>query len=157
VVELIATGGTPARDFGIAIRTHRNSWNILLLDSDAPDDGQLSKALVARHGWDKSHEESIFWMVEMMESWFHADKDVLQKYYGGDFKVGALKANPNVEQISKQDLEDGLKAATRNTQKGKYHKTRHAPYLLESIDPSRVKRAAPNCKKLFDAVLAKLA
>jgi len=37
--DLIATEGAPARDFGIAPRKHPGSWNILLLDSEGPDDG----------------------------------------------------------------------------------------------------------------------
>ena len=30
-VSLISTNGTPARDFTIALRSHRDAWNILLL------------------------------------------------------------------------------------------------------------------------------
>ena len=36
----------------------------------------------------------------MMESWFHADKDALEDYYKSGFRKAALKANPNVEEIS---------------------------------------------------------
>jgi len=43
-------------------------------------------------------------MVELMEAWFHADKDALEGYYKGGFRKDALKANPNVEEIPKQDL-----------------------------------------------------
>jgi len=95
-------------------------------------------------------------MVEMMESWFHADKDALESFYGPDFRRNALKPNPRVEEIPKKDLMDGLKAATRNTSKGPYHRTGHAPKLLERIHPTLVRDAAPNCRKLFDAILAKL-
>jgi hypothetical protein len=95
-------------------------------------------------------------MVEMMESWFHADKDALEAYYKSGFRKAALKANPNVEEISKQDLIDGLKAATKDTTKGKYHKTRHAPALLQSINTALVRKAAPHCERLFKAVLDEL-
>lgn len=156
-VELIATHGTPAEDFAIANRTHRDAWNILLLDSESPDSGELTASLIAREGWDASHKDSIFWMVQMMEAWFHADKDALERFYGGKgFHLGALSGNPLVEQISKKDLQDGLKAATKNTKKGAYHKTKHAPGLLEEIDPNRVRRAAPHCNRFFNIVLAKL-
>ena len=157
-VYFIAAEGTPARDFAIAIRSHPNAWNILLLDTDGPDTGNLSASLCAEQGWEKPHEESIFWMVEMMEAWFHADKDALETFYGNGFKRNALKANPKVEQISKKDLKDGLSAATRNTTKGDYYdnKTRDGPELLARIDPRRVREAAPNCRRLFDVVLAKL-
>ena len=94
----------------------------------------------------------------MMESWFHADKDNLEKFYGSGFKINALKPNPKVEQITKKDLENGLKAATKDTQKGDYfdNKTSHGPKLLALINPDRVRGAAPNCEKLFQAVLTEL-
>ena len=71
----------------------------------------------------------------------------------------ALKKNPRVEEISRKDLEDGLKAATKDTQKGNYYdrKTEHGPKLLASIRPELVRKAAPNCRRLFEAVLAKFA
>jgi hypothetical protein len=126
------------------------------LDSDGPADEQRAVDLVATRGWAAVHAGSVFWMIEMMESWFHADKDAIGKYYGDGFKKEALKPNPNVEQISKRDLEDGLKAATRNTKEGPYHKTKHAPALLERIDTDRVRQAAPQCDRMFRAVLARL-
>jgi hypothetical protein len=140
-VSIVATGGTPERDFAIAMRKHPAARNILLRDSEGPWNQNLHAS------------DSIFWMVEMMESWFHADKDALEAYYKSGFRKAALKANPNFEEISKQDLIDGLKAATKDTTKGKYHKTRHAPALLQSINPALVRKAAPHCERLFKAVL----
>jgi len=93
----------------------------------------------------------------MMESWFHADKDAVALYYKSGFRKNAMKSNPKVEEISKQDLIEGLKAATKETAKGKYHKTKHAPALLELIHPALVRKAAPNCESLFHVVLDKLA
>jgi Domain of unknown function (DUF4276) len=154
--NLVSSGGTAKRDFGIAIRSHANAWNILLIDSEGPDNGELTASLIAEQRWSKEHKDSIFWMVEMMESWFHADKEAVQRFYKDGFNIQAMKANPNVEQISKKDLVDGLKAATRNSPKGRYHKTRHAPALLELIDPNRVRQAAPNCDRLFTTVLGTL-
>jgi hypothetical protein len=137
-------GGTAQRDFGIAMRKHPTAWNILLRDSEGPWKEDLQTS------------DSIFWMVEMMEVWFHADKDALEAYYKAGFRRTALKPNPNVEEIPKQDLIDGLKAATKDTTKGKYHKTKHAPALLQSIKPTLVRKAAPNCERLFTLVLDKL-
>ena len=97
-------------------------------------------------------------MVEMMESWFHADKDALAKFYGDGFTRNSLKKNPKVEQIPKADLISGLKAATKRAAGGDYfdNKTLHGPKLLAAIDPGKVQQAAPNCRRLFEAVLAKL-
>jgi hypothetical protein len=154
-VNLISTDGTPKRDFGIALRSHPEAWNILLLDSESTDAHRRPTQPIASEGW-TTRPESVFWMVEMMESWFYADKEALGGYYKQGFNSGAMSANPQVEQISKKDLAEGLKTATRNTQKGAYHKTKHAPDLLALIDPTRVRNAAPNCDRLFATVLAKL-
>lgn len=155
----IPAKGNSVRDFGIAIKNNPQAWNILLKDSEGPYAGGLSVSLCTKNGWTQSHAASIFWMVEMMESWFHADKDALQRFYGSKFRRSALKANPNVEQISKKDLIDGLKAATKNIKNRRYddNKTTDGPKLLAAINPEVVQEAAPNCKKLFDAVQAKLA
>jgi hypothetical protein len=98
-------------------------------------------------------------MVEMLEAWFHADKVTLKCFYGSGFKEHALKANPKVEEISKEDLRKGLRAATKDSQKGDYYenKTSHGLKLLERIDSNLVRNAAPNCERLFAAVLEKLA
>lgn len=152
------SGGTACNDFGTALKTHTDAWNILLRDSEGPCTENSSALLCREQGWHTSHAASIFWMVEMMESWFHADKDTLTEYYGPRFKPNALKPNPNVEQIAKADLIRGLKAATRDTAKGDYfdNKTSHGPRLLELIDPERVRKSAPNCQRLFEAVLTNL-
>jgi len=157
-LRLISSKGTACGDFGKAIETHTEAWNILLMDSEKPYAPNFSVALCKREHWDKSHADSIFWMVEMMESWFHADKDALEFFYGVGFRRKALKANPQVEQIAKKDLKTGLQSATKDTARGNYfdHKTSHGPKILACIDPLRVRKAAPNCRALFEAVLAKL-
>jgi hypothetical protein len=142
-LRLIATGGTPDHDFAMAKKSHPNDTIFLLKDSEGPLPANSDK--------------SVFWMVEMMESWFYADKDKLAEFYGPGFQRSSLKANPKVEEIPKRDLVNGLKAATGNTNKGAYHKTAHAPKLLERIRPELVRAAAPNCERLFDAVMARLA
>ena len=95
----------------------------------------------------------------MMEAWFHADPDALEKFYGAGFRRKSLKANPNVESIPKPDLERGLKGATGRSRKGDYfdHKTSHGPQLLAKVDPDLVRQAAPNCDRLFRAAIAHLA
>jgi len=129
-------------DFIKAAKSHQKACNILLIDSDGPN-------------FD-NRDDSVFWIVQMMEAWFYADKDKLEEFYGRDFRRDALKANPNVEEIAKADLISGLKAAT-----GKHNyfdnKTSHGPALLALIRPEKVRKAAPNCDRLFTAVLAKLA
>jgi len=144
-VRLIAANGTPVQDFVTAQKTHQEALNLLLLDRGDPrsaaEDAQLQE-----------HQDSVFWMVQIMEAWFLADADALEKYYGRDFNKKVLKSNPNVEDIPKRDVLQCLAEATRKTQKETYHKTKHAPHILERIDPAKVRKAAPGCERLFLAL-----
>ena len=67
-----------------------------------------------------------------------------------------LRDNPNVEQIAKTQLEPLLRAATRTTQKGEYHKIRHASKLLEIINAGVVRRASTHCERLFTTLTEKM-
>ena len=93
-------------------------------------------------------------MVQMMESWFLADPDTLQKYYGDGFRKNALPQNPNIEEILKQDVYSGLKAATRDTSKKDYDKGQHSFTILEHIDPAKVMSASPYAKRFIDCLQA---
>jgi len=148
-VKTIATDGSPVRDYRIGCRTNPDSWNILLKDSEGPDNGRLSDELAESEAFEA---RSLFWMVEMMESWFIGDPDCLAKYYQQDFNRKSLGPTTNVEKVPKKDVLNRLKRATEKTQKGHYHKTRHAPDLLATIDPLLIEAVAPNCKRLLDAL-----
>lgn len=91
-----------------------------------------------------------------MGAWFLADVDALERYYGRNFRAESLPGNARIEEVPKQSIYEGLKAATRGTAKGKYHKTKHAPRLLLTIEPARVREASPNYQRIFDVVLDRL-
>lgn len=88
-------------------------------------------------------------MTQCMEAWFVADIDALMKYYGQQFNHKILPQNPAVESVPKKDIFNGLASAIRTTKKEKYHKTRHAPDLLELLNPEVVRQKAPQCNLLF--------
>jgi hypothetical protein len=138
-------------DFGRALTTHRGAWNVLLIDSEGPLPRDAAVRLCRERRWDASTAERVFWMVQMMEAWFHADPDALEGFYGEGFRRNALAGNPRVEEIDRRDLERGLRAATRDTRNGDYfqNKTLHGSKLLGRIDPSRVRNVAPNCDRIF--------
>jgi hypothetical protein len=151
-LKLIAGKATAIQDFLTAQRKHPRALNILLLDSERPDDGKLFESTCEPRGVSGAAKELVFWMIQCMESWFLADAESLAEYYGAGFRQNALPGNPQVEAIPKNDVQDGLKAATRETSKGRYHKTRHAPDLLERIHPEFVRRKSPGCRRMFDDV-----
>jgi len=154
--QTIATGGTPLQDFQDGLASNPEAWNVLLLDSDMPMD--VSHAdLCRRKRIDTSHEGSVFWMVQIMESWFLGDVDALKRYYGAGFDENVLKGSPRIEEIRKADVLSRLKRATKATKPGEYHKTKHAPDLLATIEPNLVRGAAPNCERMFRVILTALA
>ena len=138
-----------------ANRTHAQAWNVLLKDSEQAMP-ERSVELCARHGIDPQLAESVFWMVELMEAWFLADREALAGYYGTGFVQNAIGDPADVERIPKAEVRERLKRATRNTSKGEYDKIGHAPHLLERLDSARVQSRATHCQQLFDVAKAKL-
>ncbi len=151
----------PAKDgisaYRKATRSHPEAWNILLKDSEEPIPMDMA-ALLRNHGIDRTLSDRVFWMVQLMEAWFLADPEALEAYYGkAGFSSKTIGDTQNVEEVPKSVVQTRLKAATRGTSKGAYHKVKHAPHLLERLNAQRVRQRAPHCRLLFDAVLAKLA
>jgi DNA-directed RNA polymerase len=91
-------------------------------------------------------------MVQLMESWFLADKEKLAEFYGKDFHAKALSNNKNVEQVPKNDVISGLEKATQKTKKGKYGKGLHSGEVLKIIDCDKVRESAPHCERLFEII-----
>ncbi len=88
-------------------------------------------------------------MVQIMESWFLADADTLTSFYGRNFQESSLPQNPRVEEISKQDVESGLRQATRSTSKGAYDKGRHSFEILAILDPVKVRQKSPYANRFL--------
>lgn len=145
-------------DFLIALQTHLNAFNILLVDSEGSVNKNPWQHLQERDSWNvgKISDEHCHLMVQMMESWLIADSATLKKFYGQDFKENAIPKNPNVEQIEKNVIMTALKDATRNTSKGEYHKTQHGFKILGQLDVTIVRKAAPHCDRLFNTLLEKM-
>jgi hypothetical protein len=137
------------------------AFNLLLVDAEGPvnhrSPWQHLKARVG-DGWDRPGvgDERCHLMIQAMEAWLIADREALRDYYGQHFHENALPDNRNVEQIEKDRLLRSLDEATRHSRKGKYHKTRHAPELLERIRSQVVRQRAPSCDRLFETLLTEI-
>ncbi len=137
-----------------ALSVDREALNLLLVDSEGPvEEGSLLWRHLEKSdpSWQppSETEHQCHLMVQTMEAWFLADPEALAKYYGQQFGTKALPARENVEQIAKSDVERSLREATKKTQKGGYHKIRHASDLLARIDPEKVRKRAPHCERLL--------
>ena len=127
-------------------RCAREGDSLLLIDSEGEELQQLTTRVTAQIG----STNRAFFMVQLMEAWFVADRQNLAAYFGAGFRHGALPANASVEEVSKQDIETGLRNATRNCAKRRYLKGRDDVGLLNLLDPAAVYDACPNFASLID-------
>ena len=155
-IQLIGCGANVVEGFMDGIRRNPDAINVMLKDSEAPGDRQMLIGQVQRDDhWNAAtarrvNDEHLHFMVEIMESWFLADREVLRDYYGQGFNERRLRGDDRqVERIPKDDVLNGLNEATRATTKRRYHKTKHAPEILARIDPGKVRSASPACERLF--------
>ncbi len=153
--SLMPSGGrtTAHDDFITAIRVFPEATVILLVDSEGEVRNSPKDYLTRKEtGWDLSGaaEENIHLMVQTMEAWFMADKDVLVKVFGPKFNLNNLPQRANVEGIPKSDLKNKLKRMTKAINKrNEYNEIFHGSLILEMIDPSKVRNCAPHCDRLF--------
>ncbi len=154
--------------------------SILLVDSEAPVPDGVGRIefvnnkdkLYSNQGEHRLPSEAasqVYLMVQMMEAWLLADPEALANYYGQDFHAASLPRNPNVEQVSKSDIEGGLRAAVKDTREKYYHKVKHGFDLIgeadkqrpptdfskrRSIDPQRVRAASRHCDEFINKLAA---
>lgn len=141
-------------DFRDALKRHPDDYNVLLVDSEESVTSNAWQHLKDRteDNWHRpinASEDQAHLMVQVMEAWFLADKHVLSDYYGQGFLIGSLPGQPNIELIAKRDVLESLERASRRTQKGEYHKTRHGFDLLALIHPNRVRAASQHAAHLL--------
>ena len=80
-------------------------------------------------------------MVQIMETWFLADRVALQKYFGAKFKQNALKKWPKLEDVPKLTVLNALASATASCSK-RYSKGKISFELLARISPLLSKQHA---------------
>jgi len=148
-------------DFCTALSSYPDSFCILLVDSEEAVRENLGSWELLRtrqeDQWNRPQnttDENAHLMVQCMEAWFLADKEALANYFKQGFNSNSLSKNINIEAISKKDIYDGLKEATRQTKtKGKYGKGSHSFDILGMIDPQKVCAASPHAKRFIDTLI----
>lgn len=134
----------------------RGSAGILLVDAEGPVTAQSPwEHLQASDGWSRPSgvaDDQCHLMAQVMESWFLADTDTLESFYERGFQKQALPRNPNVEDVPKQDVLDGLGRATQGAGKGGYKKGADSFEILARLDPAKVRAAAPHAERFIQAL-----
>ena len=160
-LKIVLCGGRDQafRSFSRACRDGDHDVVVLLVDSEGPVNASPHTHLAARDGWDLGGvaDDRVHLMVQTMETWIVADPQALAAYYGRNFRANALPSRQDLEEEDKGTLANSLEWATERTQKGRYHKIRHAADLLALIDPTRVRARCRHGARLFDALDAAIA
>ena len=130
----------------------------LLVDSEGPVTPGHStwRHLLDRDKWHRPEgvgDNQAFLMVQIMETWFLADREALRKYFGAKLKDKAFKIWPNLEDVPKHQVFEALKAATALCKKN-YSKGKISFDLLAQVDPFRVENACPHAKALLEKLRA---
>ncbi len=140
--------------FRNAVNNSDNAVSVLLVDAEGPVNQSPRLHLRDQDKWNLSFtsEDTIHLMVQTMETWIVADSGTLKSYYGQGFRPQKLPGARNLERVPKTDVESSLGEATKDTQKGRYHKIKHASDLLERIDAEKVKARCCHCRRVFKAL-----
>jgi hypothetical protein len=131
---------------------------LLLVDSEGPvrqEHGpwQHLRESDLWHQPARTTDHSVFLMVQVMETWFVADRAALRRHFGSCFRENAFPQATNLESVPKAEILKGLRAATDACVRG-YSKGKISYELLAAIDPAEVERRCPNAKRLLDRLRA---
>jgi hypothetical protein len=141
--------------FATAVAHPRNGiLPLLLVDSEDPvaEGRSVWQHLEARDGWKRptgAAEDQAFLMVQVMETWFLADRDLLRRYFGGSLRETHLRQWPVLEAVPKPTVFDALAKATAGCQK-QYAKGKVSYELLGRLSPHQVEAACPHAKALLE-------
>ena len=132
---------------------------LLLVDSEGPVAGCYWNYVVSRDSWVRpaqANDDQLHFMMELMESWFLADREALEKFFGEGFTKTSLPGrSDNVDTIPKHDVEVGIDNASRHSKRGKYHKGQHSADILCLIDIVKLKAASKSFREVIAAVRAR--
>ena len=134
-------------------RQKPNELSLLLVDSEGPVTAEQSawQRLRNRDNWEQppgADDNSAYLMVQVMETWFLADRDTLRSFFGPSLNENHFRQWQNLEEIPLDTVLNTLERATINCQKP-YSKGRVSFELLGQIDPQTVAAACPHADQLL--------
>jgi len=135
----------------------QNDFPVLLVDSESAVAQEPWDHLKTRDNWQRpagSRDEHAHLMVQCMEAWFVADRDLLVRFFGQGFRENPLPGSQDIEAIPKNDVFLALRMATRDSKtKGEYGKSEHSFEILGQLDPKKVRKASTHAGKLLDILM----
>lgn len=157
--RIVACGGRDnAYDKFTLAHTNETTSAMLLVDAEGPVKVDSAwQHLLEREAdhWScpsGATDDQCHLMVQIMESWFIADREVLTDFYGHGFRSNMMPQWPDIEKVPKRDVLSALHRATSLTSKGDYHKGQHSFEILARLDPNKVADASPHAKRFLKSL-----
>jgi hypothetical protein len=126
---------------------------LLLVDSEGPvEPDQTAWEYLQTHGGSRipaSARDQVFLMVQLMETWFLADRETLRRYFGRGFRENVFRAWPDLEAVPKNTVLRTLEQATADCRKP-YAKGKVSFDLLGQVNPALVENACLHAKQLLN-------
>lgn len=126
---------------------------LLLVDSEeAVQEGRSPwQHLSARDNWRPpggAGDDQASLMVQVMETWFLADREALGRHFGSRFEENVLPQWPRLEEVPKASVLAALRDATLHCSPP-YNKGKSSFQLLAGINPGLVETACPQAARLL--------
>ena len=136
--------GTTIKQFSHSVRT-KSHISLLLVDSEGPVRTSVTQHLRVDYKDEIPGEERQYHlMVQTMESWFVADAEALQRYFGPNATIRNLPLQGSVEDIPKERLYTLLHEVAKSGGRAGYRKGTDQAELLLLIDPDKVAERSPH-------------
>lgn len=147
--RLVACGGRSAAygDFKTAHESNKAEYVAMLIDSEKPvsNPEETWDHLWNCDRWERpdgADDEQVLFMTTCMETWIVADRDTLRQHYGSGLQESALPSLISLEQGNRQDIQEGLKRATRNCSNA-YQKGKRSFEILGKLEPETMESHLP--------------
>ena len=159
--RIVAGGGRSATfdRFRTATRASApDNYPVLLVDSEEPVPGLASPwtGLQTREGWERPAgvtDEQAQLMVTCMETWLIADRAALRGYFKAALNENALPPLHELEQRSRQDVQEALENATRLCgRERQYRKGKRSYQVLAALQPATLRQHLPHFQRLIETL-----
>ena len=123
-----------------------SEYAFILIDLDKPacdkNNDLIENCLI-------SFSSFVFYMIQEMEAWFLSQPDVLNGFYGIDFRKKLKLKHP----MDIPNPDEFLQKLTKNTKRGEYHKISHGTELLSRLKSSQLRIDFDDYNNLIEAII----
>ena len=119
------------------LKNQQHGVALLLVDLDGAD--ETKEADLQKNGL-LLEIDKVFYMIQEMETWFIAQPEVLNDYFGIDDQTKKQVSDklPKRRPIEIPNPKEVLKTATKESKRGKYHEIKHGVELLKRLEVGKL-------------------